>query len=272
MNILEQIVEYKKKEVSERKELYPIQLLEKSIYFKSPTVSLKHYLTEKDKIGIIAEIKRQSPSLGKINPYVDIERTSIGYMQAGASALSILTDQPFFGGKNEDLTIARRFNFCPILRKDFIIHEYQIIEAKSIGADAILLLANVLSKKDCQNFTTTAHQLGLEVLLETHTLEELNYYSDETDVIGINNRDLKTFQVNFNHSVELANQLPKDAVKVTESGLKTAEEIIFLKEKGFHGFLMGETFMKHCRPEKVCQQFISEVKQKLNKTNLKNEN
>lgn len=272
MNILEQIIKHKKKEVSERKELYPIKLLEKSLYFNSPTVSLKEYLLREDKIGIIAEIKHQSPSLGKINPYVNVERTSIGYMQAGASALSILTDQTFFGGKNEDLSIARKFNFCPILRKDFIIDEYQIVEAKSIGADAILLLANVLTKPECNRFTFLAHQLGLEILLETHTLEELDYYENETDVIGINNRDLKSFRVDFNHSVELANQLPKDAIKVSESGIKTTDEILFLKKQGFHGFLMGETFMKHSRPEKACQQFISEVKQKLNKTELKNEN
>ena len=145
MTILEQIIEHKRKEVVQRKELYPIKLLEKSIYFSSPTVSLKQYLVREDKIGIIAEIKRRSPSLGMINAYVDVERTSIGYMQAGASAISVLTDQTFFAGKNEDLTIARKFNYCPILRKDFTVDEYQIIEAKSIGADAILLLANVLT-------------------------------------------------------------------------------------------------------------------------------
>ena len=137
MNILEKIVEQKKKEMAERKSLYPVKLLEQSIFFASPTVSLKKYVQRKDLSGIIAELKRKSPSKGAINPYVSIERTSIGYMQAGASALSILTDKEFFGGSNEDLMVARKFNYCPILRKDFTIDEYQIVEAKSIGADAI---------------------------------------------------------------------------------------------------------------------------------------
>lgn len=260
MNILEQIIEHKRKEVAQRKELYPTKLLEKSICFSSPTISLKQYLKREDKIGIIAEIKRKSPSLGMINAYVDIERTSIGYMQAGASAISVLTDQTFFGGKNEDLTIARKFNFCPILRKDFTVDEYQIIEAKSIGADAILLLANVLSKQECNDFTNLAHSLGLEVLLETHKEEELDYYQAETDVIGINNRNLKTFEVDLEHSIGLANSLPTSAVKVSESGIKSAEDLVYLKKSGFNGFLMGERFMKHARPEKACLQFIQETK------------
>lgn len=265
MNILEEIIAHKCAEVEERKSLYPVKLLEKSIYFNSQPVSLKQYLMRPDKVGIIAEIKRSSPSLGKINPYVDVERTSIGYMQAGASALSILTDIKFFDGKNEDLTLARKFNYCPILRKDFVVDEYQIIEAKSIGADAVLLLANILTKKECKNFTRLAHQLDLEVLLEVHTTEEVDYYQSETDVIGINNRDLKTFQVDLNHSIALASKLPKDAVKVSESGLNKAEDILFLKNEGFDGFLMGEKFMKQSRPEKACYQFISEVKDLLNK-------
>ena len=147
MDILEKIVAHKQKEVAERKSLYPVKLLEKSLYFQGKTVSLSEYLKREDKSGIIAEIKRKSPSKGDINPFVSVERTSIAYMQAGASALSVLTDENFFGGKSEDLTEARKFNFCPILRKDFTIDEYQIIEAKSIGADAILLIAAILDKK-----------------------------------------------------------------------------------------------------------------------------
>src|SRR6185369_12238394 len=173
MNILEKIVEYKRKEVDERKSLYPVKLLEKSIYFSSPVVSLKKYLLREDKVGIIAEIKRKSPSKGMINQHVSIERTSIGYMQAGASALSILTDTEFFSGKNEDLTMARKFNYCPILRKDFIIDEYQIVEAKSIGADAILLLANVLSASEIKDLAKFAKSIGLEVLLELRDKGEL---------------------------------------------------------------------------------------------------
>src|SRR5688572_22754861 len=147
MNILDQIIEYKRKEVSSRKELYPVKLLEQSIFFSSPTVSLKKYIQREDKTGIIAEFKRKSPSKGVINAYAPVERTTIGYMQAGASALSVLTDKHFFGGSNEDLSLVRKFNFCPIIRKDFTVEEYQILEAKSIGADAILLIAAVLEPK-----------------------------------------------------------------------------------------------------------------------------
>src|SRR5580700_3378362 len=156
MNILDEIIANKKKEVEERKSLYPVKLLEKSIFFTSPVVSLKKYLLRDDKEGIIAEIKRRSPSKGVLNQHISIEKISIGYMQGGASALSVLTDTKFFGGTNEDLIIARKFNYCPILRKDFTIDEYQIIEARYIGADAILLLANVLTPAQVEAFTTLA--------------------------------------------------------------------------------------------------------------------
>src|SRR5918993_1938530 len=168
MNILDQIIEHKRKEVSERKELYPIKFLEQSIFFGTQPVSLKRYIQREDKSGIIAELKRKSPSKGVINPHVSVERTSIGYMQAGASALSVLTDKNLFGGSNEDLTMARKFNFCPILRKDFTIDEYQIIEAKSIGADAILLIAAALDAPRLKTLASFAHTFGLEVLLEVH--------------------------------------------------------------------------------------------------------
>src|ERR1044071_3705561 len=188
MNILEEIIEHKRKEVEERKSLYPVKLLEKSIYFPSPSVSLRKYIQRPDKSGVIAEIKRKSPSKGVLNKNVSIERTSIGYMQAGASALSILTDKQFFGGNNEDLTTARKFNFCPIIRKDFTIDEYQIIEAKSIGADAILLIAAVLDPKLSQALTSFAHSLGMEVLLEVHDEQELKA-----------NLDRKSTRLNSSH-------------------------------------------------------------------------
>ena len=171
--ILDKIVLEKKREVAERKELAPIRKLETTTHFSAPTVSLRRYLSRTDLIGIIAEIKRKSPSKGWINSTVSIEQTSIGYMQAGASALSILTDEPYFGGTSADLTTARRFNYCPILRKDFIVDEYQIVEAKSIGADVILLIAACLSEDQITKFTTEAKSLGLEVLLEVHSIEEV---------------------------------------------------------------------------------------------------
>jgi indole-3-glycerol phosphate synthase len=194
MNILDQITEHKRKEVDQAKSLYPVKLLEQSIFFSSPTVSLKKYVQRDDKTGIIAEFKRRSPSKGVINAYASVERTTIGYMQAGASALSVLTDKQFFGGSNDDLKTVRKFNFCPILRKDFTIDEYQIVEAKSIGADAILLIAAILKPNEVKSLTRFAHSFGLEVLLEVHDEEELRSNLDSgADLIGVNNRNLKTF-------------------------------------------------------------------------------
>lgn len=261
MNILDEIIANKRTEVSERKSLYPTKLLEKSIYFASPTVSLRKYIQRPDKSGVIAEIKRKSPSKGVLNKNVSIERTSIGYMQAGASALSILTDTKFFGGANEDLTTARKFNFCPILRKDFTIDEYQIIEAKSIGADAILLIAAALEAKTAESLAKFAHSLGLEVLLEVHDEEELKNVSNvDADLIGVNNRSLKTFEVSIEVSKRLASLIPKGKVKVSESGLSDPAAIAELKKVGYEGFLIGETFMKHGRPEEAAMDFIKQLK------------
>ncbi len=260
MNILNQIIEFKHKEVEERKSLFPVKLLEKSIFFTSPIVSLKKYVLREDKSGIIAEIKRKSPSKGMINPYVSVERTAIGYMQAGASALSVLTDKQFFGGSNEDLTVARKYNFCPILRKDFVIDEYQIIEAKSIGADAILLIAAVLEPEKVKSLTDFAHTLGLEVLLEVHDEDELrNNESRRVDLIGINNRNLKTFEVSIETSKRLSGLIPEGVVKVSESGIDNPRTILELKKFGFSGFLIGQTFMQQSRPETACKEFIDEL-------------
>lgn len=259
MNILDKIIANKQKEVQERKSLYPTKLLQKSIYFNSPCVSLKKYLLRADKSGVIAEFKRKSPSKGVINKYAPVERTGIGYMQAGASALSILTDTDFFGGKNEDLTIARRFNYCPILRKDFTIDEYQIIEAKSIGADAILLLANVLSSKKTKELAEFAKSLSLEVLLEVRDKSELKSVCKFVDLVGVNNRNLKDFKVDVKQSFDLADLIPKDFVKISESGITSAKTIYELKKVGFKGFLIGEAFMSASRPEIACTQFIKEL-------------
>lgn len=259
MNILDTIIAQKQKEVAERKSLYPAKLLERSIYFNSTPVSFKKYLSREDKTGIIAEFKRKSPSKGIINKYASVERTSIGYMQAGASALSILTDEEFFGGKNEDLIEARKFNYCPILRKDFVIDAYQIIEAKSIGADVVLLLANVLSAKQIKEYAQLANELGLEVLLEVRDKEELDSANSLVTAVGVNNRDLKTFEVNVSRSFELATLIPDEFIKVSESGIDSVETILELKDAGYKGFLMGESFMKNNRPEQACAQFIKEL-------------
>jgi indole-3-glycerol phosphate synthase len=262
MNILDKIIAHKHKEVAERKSLYPVKLLEQSIFFSSPTVSLKKYVQRKDKSGIIAEIKRKSPSKGTINSNVSIERTSIGYMQAGASALSILTDKEFFGGSSDDLTMARKFNFCPILRKDFIVDEYQIVEAKSIGADAILLIAAALPVKRLNELALFAKSLGLEILMEVHTAEELtSNHEAEVDLVGVNNRDLKTFVVSLEISKKLAPFMPKEKVLISESGIDSPAAILELRKHGYEGFLMGETFMKHSRPEQAAKDFIEELNQ-----------
>lgn len=259
MTILETITRHKQTEVQQKRELYPIKFLERSMHFESPCISLRKYLLRSDKSGIIAEIKRRSPSKGVIHAHVDIERTSIGYMQAGASALSVLTDQAFFGGSLQDLGITRSFNFCPILRKDFIVDEYQVLESKSAGADVILLLANVLSRQQVVQFTQLAHSLGMEVLLEIHSASEIGYCSDNIDVTGINNRNLDTFEVSLQHSYELAGQLPGSAIRISESGIRTPEDLLMLREAGFHGCLIGELFMKHTHPEKACLAFIEQV-------------
>lgn len=261
MNILDKIIDYKRQEVSERKELYPVKLLEQSIFFGSQPVSLKKYIQREDKSGIIAEIKRKSPSKGIINPHVQVERTSIGYMQAGASALSILTDKNFFGGTNDDLTIARKYNFCPILRKDFTIDEYQVVEAKSIGADAILLIAAALKPDLIKSLVSFAHTFGLEVLLEVHNEDELNSNLDAgADLIGVNNRDLKTFELSIEVSKRLAHLIPAPFVKVSESGIESTQAILDLKKFGYEGFLMGQNFMQHSRPEVACKAFIDDLK------------
>jgi indole-3-glycerol phosphate synthase len=261
MNILDKIIEYKRKEVEDRKSLYPVKLLQQSIYFESQPVSMSRYVQREDLTGIIAEFKRKSPSKGVINAYASVERTTLGYMQAGASALSVLTDKPSFGGSNDDLTTARKFNFCPIIRKDFTIDEYQIIEAKSIGADAVLLIAAVLDPTQTKSLCAFAQSLGMEVLLEVHDEEELNRNLDAgANLIGVNNRNLKTFEVSIDISKRLAPIIPAGVVKVSESGISDPATIIELREYGYQGFLMGENFMKHGRPEKVAREFVNALR------------
>ena len=262
MNILHDIITEKRKAVEERKSLYPVKLLEKSIYFETPVVSLRKYLQRTDKVGIIAEFKRRSPGYGMINAYADVEQVSIGYMQAGASALSILTDTPFFGGKSSDLTTARKFNFCPILMKDFVIDEYQILEAKSIGADAVLLITTILDLQKLQSLTQCAHQLGLEVLLEVHNPEELDVLGmTSADIIGINNRNLDDHTVDVETSFRLRQLIPSDSIVISESGIRDPKTLIALKRAGFHGFLIGEYLMADSHPHIRCADFIRAVHQ-----------
>ena len=260
MDILEKIIAHKHKEVENRKSLFPEKLLEQSLYFDGQSISLKKYLLREDMSGIIAEFKRKSPSKGMINAHAKVEQTTIGYMQAGASALSVLTDSEFFGGKSEDLSTARNFNFCPVLRKDFVIDEYQIIEAKSIGADAVLLIAAALEPKKLKSLAAFAKGMGLEVLMEVHNQEELeNNLNEHLDVVGVNNRNLKTFDVSTDISKSLASQIPDEFVKISESGISSPETILDLRTYGYRGFLIGETFMKTARPEVTAREFIRQL-------------
>lgn len=260
MDILEKIIAHKRREVADRKNLYPVKHLEQSIFFSRPTISLKEALSKKNQPGIIAEFKRQSPSKGVINANADVLQTTKGYVNAGATALSVLTDKDFFGGSNVDLIGARSVNQCPILRKDFIVDEYQIIEAKSIGADVILLIAAGLLPEKLQELAKFAHSIGLEVLLEVHSAVELEKnLSSLIDLVGVNNRNLKTFEVNLALSRELAKAIPKEFVKISESGIGFPETVIELRKFGYQGFLMGENFMKHERPEVAAKEFIESL-------------
>lgn len=261
MKILEAIRLQKIKEVEERKSLYPVKLLEKSMNFETQCVSLKSYISNEKHSGIIAEFKRKSPSKGNINLYADAGKVTLGYMQAGASALSVLTDDTFFGAKQQDLPMARKLNYCPILRKDFIIDEYQIVESKAMGADTILLIAKMLSPAIINQFTDFAHRLGLEVLLETHTETEiLENINTTADLVGINNRNLNTFDVDIENSIRLASMLPASIVKIAESGIESANVIKELKNNGFSGFLIGEYFMRNNDPAAKCAELVKELK------------
>lgn len=261
MNILDQIVEHKRKEIKQRRELFPVRLLEERVYFESPTVSLRNSLIAKGAEGIIAEFKRKSPSKGIINEQVSVEQITQGYSKAGASALSVLTDENFFGGSDADLIEARKKNSCPILRKDFVLHDYQLLEAKSIGADAILLIAAILTPDKVKSLASFAHTLGLEVLLEVHSKEELmENLEASVDLIGVNNRNLKNFEVSTETSKRLSPLIPKSVVKISESGIHSPADVVELRQSGFRGFLIGQKFMETPDPGKACADFINELR------------
>lgn len=264
MKLLDKIVKHKIKEVDEKKELYPEKLLERSILFSTPAVSLKKYLSRKDKVGVIAEIKRKSPINGELNMTISVEQISIGYMQAGASALSVLTDQTYFGGENSDLITARKFNFCPILRKDFILDKYQIIEARSFGADVILLIAAVLTPAQTKALAKFAKSIDLEVLLEIHEKSEVPFINQYVDVVGVNNRNLNDMTVDIGNSLKLKKYLPKDILTISESGISSAETIIKLKNAYYNGFLIGECFMSTSDPAAACKKLIRETRLLIN--------
>lgn len=257
MNILDQIIARKKEEIQRSKSRISLTELKNSQFYERPTLSLKDSVQNKS--GIIAEFKRKSPSKGLINGNANVLDVAKSYEKFGASGISILTDADFFGGSSNDILEVRSSITIPVLRKDFMIDEYQFYEAKSMGADVILLIAACLSPSQVQEFTALSHELGLEVLLEIHSEEELNHFNKNVDLVGINNRNLKDFKVDLQHSVNLKNQLPSKVLSVAESGIYNIDDFKYLNEKGFDGFLMGEYFMKNENPGLAFENFAKEL-------------
>lgn len=242
-NILKKIVANKRRELEANKKLLPSEELARLANSNTRKVtSMKSSLLSSTS-GIIAEFKRRSPSKGEIAPMASVGETVSGYAFAGASACSILTDTPFFGGSIYDLSLARSVTSLPLLRKDFILEEYQIDSAKMFGADAILLIASILTKNDIERLIRYAHSHSMEVLLELHDENELDKWCEMADMTGINNRNLSNFTTNLTQCEKMIGKLPEGAVKVAESGIKTKEDISRLRKMGFRGFLIGETLM-----------------------------
>jgi len=258
MNILSQIIAYKKQEVEVRRILVPVKELVKSSLFKRECLSLKRSLLDKSKTGIIAEFKRKSPSKGFINKDADVKKITAAYTLHGASGLSVLTDNHFFGGNTADLIMARK-NDIPILRKDFMMDEYQLIVSKAMGADVVLLIAACLSKAKVKSLAAFAKDLGMEVLLEIHDKKELDHICNDVDMVGINNRNLKTFEVDIYKSIKLSKHIPKDKIKIAESGINDIDTINAFKAAGYKGFLVGENFMKEKDPAKAFANFAGQL-------------
>ena len=255
MTILDEIVATTKKRVDQLKSKYNPKYFEESVLFNSPVVSLREYILNPEKNGIIAEFKRCSPSKGMLNAHAKVDETTIGYMRAGCSALSIITELEFFKGSNADLTLARKFNFCPILRKDFIIDPIQIFESRSIGADAILLIAKILSNEQINELTNCAKQLGLEILFEVDDLNGIEKINNLHDLVGVNSRNLTTMNEDISKIADLRKEISDDKIVIAESGIEDVNQINFLRKNGFNGFLIGSRFMKFGDPVKACMDF-----------------
>lgn len=261
MTILDTIIAHKRQEVEARKSDASTKVLERSALFARERLSLAASLRDTRRTGIIAEFKRKSPSKGNINASADVVAVTAAYTKYGAAGLSVLTDQHFFGGSADDLVRARGNNL-PLLRKDFLIDEYQLVEARSMGADVVLLIAACLTPGAVRQLAAAARKLELEVLLELHAEEELDHVCDEVDLVGINNRNLKTFEVDIDRSLRMAEKLPGDKIKVAESGISSVENITLFKHHGFRGFLIGEHFMKEPDPAIAFARFVEQLNTK----------
>lgn len=259
MNILDKIVLDKKEEISAKKNLFGIDFFERSPLFYQNTLSLSKSI--KKKSGIIAEFKRRSPSRQIINQNSSVLEVAKGYEQAGVSGISVLTDMKYFGGALDDLIQVRSTVVIPVLRKEFIVDSYQIFESKAYGADAILLIAAILTPGQIKDFSKLAKEMKLEVLLEIHNEEELEKSDlSHVDLVGVNNRNLKTFSVEIETSKRLASLIPNEKVKVSESGISETGTVSDLKTYGYTGFLMGENFMKTEFPGKAAELFIRDLR------------
>jgi indole-3-glycerol phosphate synthase len=259
MTNLERIIGYKRQELPSRIKKTPVRTLEEMPGFTRKTVSLTQALLNPERTGIIAEFKRKSPSKGILNAYATVEEVTTGYFRAGASALSVLTDEEFFGGSAEDLMRAREINPIPILRKDFIVDEYQVVESKALGADAVLLIAAVLNKSHIKQLAALARSLHMEVILEVHDADELVMANEFVSIIGVNNRDLRDFSVDINRSLELAPLIAPDFLKISESGIRSVMALKQLKSSGYEGFLIGERFMQEPDPSTAFSAFVKQL-------------
>ena len=263
MKILDKIIHDKKSEIKNLSAIAPISYLEEQKDFIKKCKSLKDSI-KNSKSGIICEFKRKSPSNKNINYTSNISEVIKGYEKAGAAGVSILTNKKYFDGSISDINSVKTSIGIPILRKEFIISEYQIIEAKSIGSDSILLIASILSKEEIKKLSSLAKSIGLEVLLEIHSIDELNKVSNnDIDIIGVNNRNLDTLNVDIKNSIEIYKEIPNDFIKISESGISKVESIIKLKEVGYDGFLIGENFMKSSKPEEFAYEFIKQVENEI---------
>ena len=261
MDILQTIVAAKRKEVENLKPMSSIERFEKDGFFwEVANRSLKQSLLAEGSSGIIAEFKRKSPSKGWFKTKeLEVESVVVSYNKF-AAGISVLTDDEFFGGDLDDLIQTKVITDIPVLRKDFIIDEWQIAEAKAFGADVILLIAACLTKAEVKKMAGFTKSIGLESLLEIHNEEELGHICDEVDMVGVNNRNLKTFEVDVRTSLELIDKIPTGKPAISESGISNVETILTLKEAGFKGFLMGETFMKEAEPGIAFEQFVTKFK------------
>lgn len=259
MDILNKIAAFKKEEVGSRKLQIPVKELQKSVFYELTPPSFYESLVRNEP-AIIGEFKRKSPSKGIINSTSAVRDVALGYQNAGVAAMSILTDNEFFGGDNCDLSAVATFSSLPLLRKDFIVDEYQVIEAKSIGASAILLIGSILTVKKSDELTLLASELGLDVLFEIHDLRDLEKMNEKIRIVGVNNRNLRTFEINMKNSLDLLPKLPQHCLRIAESGFNSITDVQEMFRGGYNAFLIGERFMKTDDPGKSAYDFITSLK------------